>query len=101
MPAIATGKFTAVNMDTTTPRTINTGLSNIRSLTILNPSTVTGEFGGLAYTTDQLQGDVPGAFVYDGAHQAVGLAITAGSFTINHKAFQRAGQTYYWEARGD
>ncbi len=101
MPAIATGKFVAMNTDTTAPRTINSGLTHIRSLTILNPIATSGDFGGVAYTTDQLQADAPGAFVYDGAHQALGLTITGGSFSLTHKAFQRVGQNYYWEARGD
>jgi hypothetical protein len=101
MPAIVTGKFTVVMMDTTNPRTINTGMTNIRALQIVNPITAAGEFGGVAYTTDQLQQDVPGAFVYNGAYQAVGLPIVGGTFTLNHRAFQQVGQTYYWEARGD
>ncbi|MBN1771622.1 MAG: hypothetical protein JXB32_10190 [Deltaproteobacteria bacterium] len=101
MPAIVTGKFTAVNMDTSTPRTIDTGMTHIRALTIVNPITAAGDFGGVVYTTDQLQADTPGAFLYDGAHQVLGLTIVGGMFTLNHKAFQRTGQTYYWEARGD
>ncbi len=101
MPAIATGKYTAVNMDTSTPRTSHSGLTHIRSLTVFNPVVATGDPGGVAYTTDQLQADTPGAFIYDGAQQALGLAISGGSFTLTHKAFNRAGQTYYWEARGD
>lgn len=97
MPVIATGKFVA----TAGPQTINTGLTNILALKIFNPITVAGEFGVVAYTTDQLQSDVPGAFLYDGAYQAIGVNIVGGTFTLNHKLFQRVGQTYYWEARGN
>lgn len=102
MPAIATGKFTAMNMDTTTPRTVVTGLTHIRSLTVFNPITGVGDPGGVAFTTDQYQGDTPGAFIFNDGQQVIGLTINNdGSFTASHKAFQRTGQTYYWEARGD
>jgi hypothetical protein len=97
--SVATGKFTAVAMDTPTVRTINTGLSNVRSLKIYVrvPSSSVAE---IASTTDQIQGDQPGAFIYQGKWQR-GLSITGGSFTASNALFKRPGVTFYWEAFGD
>lgn len=96
--SVVTGKFVAVAMDTSTPRTINTGLTHVRSLTIVlfdprSPAVT-------AYTTDQIQADRPGAFLNDKKWDK-GLAITGGQFTMNHALFKRPGVSYYWEARGD
>ena len=98
---IATGKFTAVAMDTPTPRTINTGLTHIRSLTIV--ADIRGMPPQVLYTQDQIQGDRPGRFLNQTQSKwAAGLVINSdGSFTANHEIFKRPGATYYWEARGD
>ena len=97
---VVTGKFTALAVDTTAPRTINTGLTNIRVLRICvddprRPAEI-------AYTTDQIQAMHPGRFVYQ-TRWLKGLALTSrsGSFTLNHAIFNRPGVTYYWEALGD
>lgn len=98
---IATGKFTAVAMDTSTPRTINTGLTHIRSLTIV--ADIRGMPPQVLYTQDQIQGDRPGRFLNQTQSKwATGLAINSGgSFTLSHEIFKRPGANYYWEARGD
>ena len=98
--SVATGKFTAVAMDTPTVRTIRTGLTNVRSLKIYVrvPSSSIAE---IASTTDQIQGDMPGAFIYQGKWQR-GLALNSdGSFTASNALFKRSGVTLYWEAFGD
>jgi hypothetical protein len=98
--AVATGKFTAVAMDTPTARTINTGLTNIRSLRIY-VRVRSSSIAEVAATTDQIQGDVPGAFIYQNRWER-GLTINAGgSFTATHAMFKRPGVTFYWEAFGD
>jgi hypothetical protein len=98
---IVTGRFTAVAMDTPTVRTIDTGLTHIRSLTILVD--VRGMPPQVIYTQDQLQADRPGRFLNQTQSKwATGLAINpGGSFTLNHEIFKRPGANYYWEARGD
>ena len=98
--SVATGKFTAVAMDTPTVRTIRTGLAHVRSLKIYVrvPSSSIAE---IASTTDQIQGDTPGAFIYQGKWQR-GLAFNSdGSFTASNALFKRPGVTFYWEAFGD
>ncbi len=59
---VVTGKFTALAVDTTASRTINTGLTDIRVLRIYvydprRPAEI-------AYTTDKIQADRPGATCY-------------------------------------
>ena len=96
--SVVTGKFVAVAMDTSTPRTIDTGLTHVRSLTIVlfdprSPAVT-------AYTTDQIQADRPGAFLNDRKWDK-GLTIVGGTFTVSNALFKRPGIAYYWEARGD
>lgn len=96
--SVATGKFVAVAMDTSAARTIDTGLTHVRSLTIVvfDPRSP----GVVAYTTDQIQAERPGFFLNDRKWDK-GLSIAGGTFTVNHALFKRPGITYYWEARGD
>lgn len=95
---VVTGKFTVVMMDTSTPRTINTGMHNIRVLRIYiyDPRRP----AGIVYTTDQLQSDHPGVFLYQDKW-LTGLTIVGGTFTASHAMFSRPGISYYWEALGD
>lgn len=98
--SVATGKFTAVAMDTPTVRTIVTGLTHVRSLKIYArvPSSSIAE---IASTTDQIQADLPGSFIYQGKWQR-GLTINPdGSFTASNALFKRPGVTFYWKAFGD
>lgn len=99
--AIVTGKFTAVAMDTPTARTVNTGLTHIRSLTIVVD--VRSMPPQVIFATDQIQADSPGRFLNQTQSKwATGLTINRdGSFTLSHEIFKRPGATYYWEARGD
>jgi hypothetical protein len=99
--SIATGKFTVVSKAAAGVRTIRSGLSHIRSLTIvlddkrMPPQILT--------TQDQIQGDRPGRFLNQTQSKwETGLVINPdGSFTLSHDIFKRPGATYYWEARGD
>jgi len=98
--SVATGKFDALAMDTTGPRLIRTGLSHIRVLKIYVhlPKSPVAE---ITSTSDQIQGDMPGAFIYQGKWQK-GLVINLdGSFVTNNPLFLRRGATFYWEAFGD
>jgi hypothetical protein len=98
--SVATGKFTAVAMDTPTPRTIRTGLTHVRSLKIY-VRVPTSSVAETASTTDQIQGDLPGSFIYQGRWLR-GLTINPdGSFTASNDMFKRPGVTFYWEAFGD
>lgn len=96
--SVVTGKFVGVMMDTRTPRTINTGLTNLRVLRIYvyDPARP----AEIAYTTDQLQSDRPGAFLCQ-TKWLTGLTIVGGTFTASHIMFSRPGISYYWEALGD
>lgn len=97
---VATGKFTALAIDTTTPRTVNTGLTHIRVLRIYvyDPKRP----AEIAYTTDQIQGDRPGVFLCQTRWlSGVSMDSRSGSFTLTHAMFSRPGVTYYWEALGD
>jgi hypothetical protein len=95
---VVTGRFRVMMLDTSTPRTINTGLTNVRSLRIY----VYSPRGPVevAYTTDQIQSDMPGAFLNKDKWDT-GLPIVGGQFTLNHPMFKRGGTTLYWEALGD
>jgi len=95
---VVNGKFKVLIMDTSAPRTINTGLLNIRVLRIYiyDPPRP----AGVVYTNDQLQSDHPGCFLYQ-EKWLTGLNIVSGTFTLNHAMFKTPGVTYYWEAIGD
>ncbi len=98
--SVATGKFTAVAMDTPTLRTIRTGLTHVRSLKIYI-RVPTSSVAETVSTTDQIQADLPGSFIYQGRWQR-GLTIGPdGSFTVSNDLFKRPGVTFYWEAFGD
>lgn len=98
---IATGKFAVASKATAGVRTIDTGLTHIRALTIVvddrrMPPQV-------LYTQDQLQADRPGCFLNQTQSKwETGVTINpSGSFTLTHEIFKRPGASYYWEARGD
>lgn len=98
--SVATGKFTAVAMDTAAVRTIDTGLTHVRSLKIF-VRVPTSSIAEIASTTDQIQADAPGSFIHQGKWQR-GLTINSdGSFTASNALFKRSGVTFYWEAFGD
>jgi len=95
---VATGKFRAMAMDTAGPRVIDTGLTHVRSLLIVLhvPKSAVQR----AYTTDQIQADMPGAFL-NGDKWDMGVSITGSTFILSHSIFKRPGVTFYWEAHGD
>ncbi len=96
--SVVTGKFVGAKMDTRAHRTIDTGLTNLRVLRIYvydppRPAEI-------AYTTDQLQSNRPGAFLCQ-TKWLNGIFIVGGTFTISHAMFYRPGISYYWEALGN
>ncbi len=96
--SVATGKFTVGAIASAAPRTIDTGLSHVRSILII--VRVPKSAVQRAYTTDQIQGDMPGTFL-NGDKWEKGLSISGGSFTLSHAMFKLPRATYYWEAHGD
>jgi len=101
---IVTGRYLAIAEDVVDDQAamrVTTGLTHIKSLTIVGPMDSNQVKVLVAYTTDEMQGVEPGMFQLNDRKTSGIILADGGVFIVYHLRLLRPGKMYYWEARGD